>query len=80
MCALLSGLYIGDDHEGVGGGGGGVRGRRWPGFNPKKEKNVSLIALKKSHFIMEVGDIFNNKSEIKQTNVRHTIQFVTHQR
>ena len=23
MCALLSGLYIGDDHEGDGGGGGG---------------------------------------------------------
>ena len=23
MCALLSGLYIGSDHEGGGGGGGG---------------------------------------------------------
>ena len=28
MCALLSGLYIGGDHEG-GGGGGGQGGRGW---------------------------------------------------
>ena len=27
MCALLSGLYIGGDHEGRGGGGGGGGGR-----------------------------------------------------
>ena len=26
MCALLSGLYIGSDHEGRGGGGGGGGG------------------------------------------------------
>ena len=31
MCALLSGLYIGGDHEG--------------GVQPKKEKNVSLRGL-----------------------------------
>ena len=39
MCTLLSGLYIGGDHEGVGRGGGGGGA----GVLPKKEKNVSLI-------------------------------------
>ena len=33
MCILLSGLYIGDDHEGGGGGGTGLA---------KEGKNVSL--------------------------------------
>ena len=53
MCALLSGLYIGDDHEGGGEGGGG-----WGGGAvglAKEGKNVSLkedLLLKERMFLL----------------------------
>ena len=42
MCSLLSGLYIGGDHEGGWGGGGGRGEGR---SSRRRKKNVSLTTL-----------------------------------
>ena len=46
MCALLSGLYIGADHERVEGEGGGVESKEWGegcGSSQKRKKNRLLF-------------------------------------
>ena len=63
MCTLLSGLYIGGDHEGGGGGGSSQR----------RKKNVSLnIHLYTLQRFTSIGLYWIN-TEIKQSTVKTKI-------